>query len=83
MAQKCCTCRNPVVNGTGFTVMGYRYHDYCFPIIECEEKQRCYYCHKIIRKGDQCVSLGDLGIGGNDDRVCAKCTNKHFAAGKD
>ena len=81
MARKCCVCGGIVAEG-GYEVLGYKYHEQCFPFFETNEKQRCYYCHKIMRKGDKVVSLGDLGVGGNNDRVCVKCANKHFNSGR-
>lgn len=81
MARKCCACGEKVASGTGYVVMGYAYHNECFPFKGCDEKDRCYYCHKILRKGDTIVTLGDLGAGGRSDRVCVKCANKHFAEG--
>lgn len=81
MARKCCVCGNVVEDG-GYEVLGYKYHRECFPFFKAEGKQRCYYCHKIMRKEDEVVSLGDLGVGGYGDRVCVKCADKHFAKGK-
>ena len=77
MARKCCVCGGKM-DEVEYEVMGYAYHKECFPFWECEEKQRCYYCHKIMRKGDSVVSLGDLGVGGYGDRICIKCADKHF-----
>ena len=77
--HRCLLCGEPVVAGTGFVALGYYYHDYCVPFKEVEEKQRCFYCHKILRKGNTALSLADIGMGGRDDRVCTKCAHKHFA----
>ena len=77
--QRCVICDEPCVRGVGYVALGYRYHPQCFPFKEAPEKQRCFYCHKIIRRGDKIISLGDLGMGGSRDRICAKCADKHFA----
>jgi len=79
MAWKCLLCGDLVPSGKGYVALGYHYHKECFPFKECDEKDRCYYCHKILRRGDTIISLGDIGMGGSSDRVCVKCADKHFA----
>lgn len=77
MTRKCCVCGGTIKEG-GYDVLGYNYHAECFPFTEAQEKQRCYFCHKIIRRGDRVVSLGDLGVGAISDRACSKCADKHY-----
>lgn len=81
--RKCAICGDPIVNGTGYVALGYAYHDRCFPRQIISEKQRCFYCHKILRKGDESVCLGDIGVGGYHDRMCMKCADKHFGDEKE
>ena len=76
--RKCCVCGKPVTDEESYEVLGYSYHEQCLPRRTLEVKQRCFYCHKIMRKGDEAVSRGDLGCGYQDELVCDKCTKKHF-----
>lgn len=80
--RKCCVCGKVVGDDDGYEVLGYTYHAECFPIMLLADKTRCYYCHKIMRKGDAVVSLASIGCGGREDLVCEKCTQKHFGRNK-
>jgi len=80
--RKCCVCGKPVNDGEGYEALGYVYHIHCFPWFPLPVKQRCFFCHKIMRSGDDVASLGDLGCGGQDDICCSKCITKHFGRNK-
>lgn len=76
--RKCCVCGQHVADGEGYESLNYVFCENCFPRFALDYKTRCYYCHKIVRKGDMVTSLADLGCGGRKDLVCEKCAKKHF-----
>lgn len=81
--RKCCVCGGGVEDGEGYESLGYIFHERCLPKFPLTDKTRCYYCHKILRKGDMVTALDDLGAGGRNDLACEKCVRKHFGRGKE
>lgn len=79
--RRCCVCGKSVADDEGYESLGYVFHEGCMPKITLGDKTRCYYCHKIMRRGDTVTALDDLGVGGRSDFACEKCVNKHFGRG--
>lgn len=81
--KKCCVCGGVVADGEGYESLGYIFHERCLPKFPLKDKTRCYYCHKIMRKGDMVTALDDLGQGSSRDLACEKCIRKHYGRGND